>query len=604
MKMAIVGCEASGKTVFMSALADYFGRAAADNPMRLKLIPENAAANSFERYQFRQMRCLRQWPPATPPDRTIEMKWTLRHGGKSLATINLLEFGGETYRAAFRDDAGAEQKEGTVAELFKYLGDADFFVVLISIKALLANQAELSIEDFDRETESLWISHGILKFITTHRPKAGIVIGLTQADRYRNEIGEAGGARSFFAAHWPTVAAAAEKIPVVEVSSVSKTDADGNPADGYNTHGILPVMRIFAKHCFGNEEALENGSIAPVIPDEPPAAPAPAQEPAAPAEPAPTAVTADEPPVNAPLLKTNALVANPPEEFSDYLHTKSGVLASSKKNFLLYGAIILLIVGLLAALIVKIPGNASQSAAPSVTEAPKPLPVLAVTNTVEKIVKVEKPVTNTIEKIVKVEKPVTNTVEKIVRVEKIVEKPVEKLVEVEKVVTNTVKEVVEVVKPVEVEKVVTNTVKVIVEKVVTNVVEKAQPAPQKPVAQNPAETKPAAPLAQLAKTAAVKTEPSVTISQVKEKEKPDQIPPGYRIWTDYNGRKIIAKWTGVAVDESGITIVTRFNRRIDAVLWKFSAEDQAYIKREIKTHADRGEIMSDGNWVKNPMLKK
>jgi len=118
---------------------------------------------------------------------------------------------------------------------------------------------------------------------------------------------------------------------------------------------------------------------------------------------------------------------------------------------------------------------------------------------------------------------------------------------------------------------------------VTNVVEKVV---EKPVAAAVATTN--------APTATPPPQPTTVESQV---------PPGYRVWTDYNGRKIIAKWTGVAVDESGITIITRYNRRIDAVLWKFAQEDQAYIKDEIKKHAARGEVMSDGAWIRNPILK-
>jgi len=232
MKLAVVGCEASGKTVFMCALADYFGRDAANNPMRMKMTPENGAANSFERFQYRQMRCLRQWPPATPPDRTINIKWSFRYEGKKISDAELIEFGGETYRAAFRDREDNPVHDGATAELIQYLNDTDFFIVLVSIKALLADSDSATDADFDRETEALWVTRGILEFIREKRPDAGVVIGLTQADKYRTEIGDAGGPRQFFASHWSTVASAAETIPVVEVASVSKTDEYGNPAEG------------------------------------------------------------------------------------------------------------------------------------------------------------------------------------------------------------------------------------------------------------------------------------------------------------------------------------------------------------------------------------
>lgn len=537
MKMAVVGCEASGKTVFMCALADYYGRAAADNPMRLKLTPENAAANSFERYQFRQMRCLRQWPPATPPNRTIEVKWTLRRGGEPVVGIDMLEFGGETFRAAFREDAkDAVKQEASVRELTNYLASADFFVVLVSIKSLLADPAKTSETDYERETEALWVTRGILEFIRAKRPNAGVVIGLTQADKYRNELGEAGGAQQLFAERWPTIGAAAQGIPVVEVASVSKTDDSGNPAQDYKTHGILPVMQAFSKHCFGDENALESG--APVI-----------------------------------RKPTKAKVPS--------LHG-------------LFFALCVLIAG---ATVVGILRNA-QVAEPVV------LPT-AVTNTVEKIV--ERQITNTVERIVEKPVAVTNTVRTVVErqitntVEKIIEKPiavtntVERIVE--RAVTNTIEKIVE--KPVAVtnmvEKIVekpvavTNTIEKIVEKTVTNTVEKIV---EKSIAEAPNAATP------LPVDPGSVTDAPLDVAPVQELEQTQ-----FRDWTDHNGRKIFAKWVGVAGDQEGISLLTRTGRRIDAVIWKFDAKDQDYIRAEIKRRTARGEVLSDGVWLRNPLLR-
>jgi len=456
MKMAVVGCEASGKTVFMCALADYFGRDSAGDARRLRLTPENAAANSFECFQFRQMRCLRQWPPATPPGRAVEIKWALRRNGDPVADIGLMEFGGETFRAAFRDTEHQVEHDKATTELLQYLGDADFFVVLVSLKSLLADPLATSPDAFDRETEAIWVTRGILDFVRKNRPNAGLVIGLTQADRYQEELAAAGGAQQLFAARWPTVAAAAARVPVVEVASVSKTDEAGNPAESYSTNGILPVMRIFAKRCLGDENALEDGRR-----------------------------------------------ARPPKKAT----------ASRVRNGV-WTALSALCLGLIAFLLV--PGfrfplagcmRNPAAAAPAVIER-------IVTNNVETILKV--PVTNTIEKVVL--RPVTNTIEKVV----------------ERIVTNAV---------------------------------------------------PAGGLLR------------------SEAELQREVPPGYRIWTDYRGQRIIARWTGVAHDESGITIVTRYGRKIEGVLWKFSEKDQTYVRDELKRHNANGEVMDDGRWIRNPLLK-
>jgi hypothetical protein len=97
----------------------------------------------------------------------------------------------------------------------------------------------------------MWVTRGLLDFVREKLPGAGAVIGLTQADRYRGELAAAGGAAKLFASRWPTIASVAHSIPVVEVASVSATDENGNPAEGYTTEGVLPVMRELARQNYG-----------------------------------------------------------------------------------------------------------------------------------------------------------------------------------------------------------------------------------------------------------------------------------------------------------------------------------------------------------------
>ena len=238
-KIAIVGCEASGKTVFMSALADHYRPDAGGRPC---LVPENSEANRFTEFGRRQMRALRQWPPATNPGKTVEMQWSLRENGRVVSRIGMLEFGGETFRAAFRGDDEPDQQRAAVTSLLSYLADSDSVILLISIKELLRNPAGRSVEEFERDTESIWVSRGLLEFVRRRLPDAAVVIGLTQADRYRDELQQYGGAGGLLAAKWPTIGAIVGSFPVVEVASVSATDADGQPAPDYTTDGIEPIM--------------------------------------------------------------------------------------------------------------------------------------------------------------------------------------------------------------------------------------------------------------------------------------------------------------------------------------------------------------------------
>ena len=248
MRLAVVGCEASGKTVFMAALADYYRP---DSANGLCLVPENSATNRFSRALVRQMRSLRQWPSATNPDKTVEMEWSLRSDDETIANIDMLEFGGETFRAVFRGEDGEKIRKQSEKTLLDYLSAADSVVVLVSIKELLRDPGSVSLEEFERDTEAMWVTRGLLDFVREKLPGAGVVIGLTQADRYRGELAAAGGASKLFASRWPTIASVAHSIPVVEVASVSATDENGNPAEGYSTEGVLPVMRELARQNYG-----------------------------------------------------------------------------------------------------------------------------------------------------------------------------------------------------------------------------------------------------------------------------------------------------------------------------------------------------------------
>lgn len=254
MRLAVVGCEASGKTVFMAALADHYRP---DSANGLCLVPENPATNRFSRALVRQMRSLHQWPSATNPDKTVEMKWSLRSDGDIVANIDMLEFGGETFRAVFRGEGGEKMRKQSEKALLDYLAAADSVVVLVSIKELLRDPGSVSIEEFERDTEAMWVTRGLLDFAREKLPGAGVVIGLTQADRYRGELAAAGGASKLFSLHWPAIASVAHSIPVVEVASVSATDENGNPAEGYSTEGVLPVMRELARQNYGKPSEIK-----------------------------------------------------------------------------------------------------------------------------------------------------------------------------------------------------------------------------------------------------------------------------------------------------------------------------------------------------------
>ena len=258
-RFAIVGCEASGKTVLTAALADFFRPG---QPGRsCTMVPENVAAHRFAEYTYEQMRVRHAWPQATNPDKATALAWTMRIDSSVVADLEMLDFGGEVFRAAFREGEPTESGVAAQDELLAYLSSSDFIVVTVSLGVLLRDMdaARDGVPEAERarDSEARWVSRGLLDFVRRRLPEGtGLVVALTQADRYAGELESFGGPDGLFAKAWPTVAALYPDVPVVAVSSVSTVAADGSPAEGYTCEGVLPLMSVFADYCVGGVDAL------------------------------------------------------------------------------------------------------------------------------------------------------------------------------------------------------------------------------------------------------------------------------------------------------------------------------------------------------------
>jgi len=257
-RVAIVGCEASGKTVLTASLADFFQPG--DSGRSCSMVPENAAAHKFFEYTQYQMRTKHAWPQATNPDKTTVMKWSMRVDGDVVANLETLDFGGEVFRAAFREGEPTAGGAAAQKELLDYLSVADFIVVTVSLGVLMRD-IELSNgitpADFARDAEAKWVTRGLLDFVRKSLPAdTGVVIALTQADVYYDELEKYGGPDGLFKKSWPTVAALYPDMPVVAVSSVSGVSEDGSPAEDYSSEGVVPLTSVFADFCVGGVDAL------------------------------------------------------------------------------------------------------------------------------------------------------------------------------------------------------------------------------------------------------------------------------------------------------------------------------------------------------------
>ena len=263
-KIAIVGCDASGKTVLISSLSDYYkaGRRVGQSCI---MVPADGLTRRYTDNLHRVMRINGEWPEATSDIAVgTSLKWKMMRGGKDIADLELLDFGGENFRYAFRDD-GTQKNPEVVAKLKEYIAGADFIVITVSMDKMLRNltpaiyrELENGDIEYDRDSEAQWVTDGLLRMVADKvaANPPGVVIALTQADKHRAELEEHGGAKALFAKCWPTIAAMYPGLNVVPCASIDKMSEDGLPADGYSTEGVLPVMKEFSRYAFGDGEGL------------------------------------------------------------------------------------------------------------------------------------------------------------------------------------------------------------------------------------------------------------------------------------------------------------------------------------------------------------
>ncbi len=252
-KIAIVGCRASGKTVFMAGLADYFRAGQRENQTSW-LIPENAEAHKFTEMRNYEMRVKHEWPDTTWQAPT-SLKWSLHLQNGMVTDVEMLEFSGEVFRAAFREEEASPQYRAAAETLVDYLIDAKFVVVLVALNELYRDKADQA--QFAEDIESTWVTRGLIDFVKKNLPKdVGLLIALTQADLYREELKELGEPVNVLKKKWPMIYALYPDVPVVAVASVSQTTADGRPAEGYTTEGVLPVMKAYSEYLYGRPDGV------------------------------------------------------------------------------------------------------------------------------------------------------------------------------------------------------------------------------------------------------------------------------------------------------------------------------------------------------------
>ena len=223
-RLAIIGCESCGKTVFTSSVADFFS--VGNTAHSCCLVPDDADTHDFAERTNHRLRVRRDWPEPTPHDKPQLLKWSVRIDGADVSKLEMLEFGGRLFRTAFQNGPTAETPQPEVAWLLDALAKSDFIVVAISLRDLMrdrpsAQAAAESEAERAQGSKIRWLTNKALDFVCYQLPKdKGVAIALTQADAYQEELKACGDPAELFRRRWPSVAALYPDVPVLAVSAV------------------------------------------------------------------------------------------------------------------------------------------------------------------------------------------------------------------------------------------------------------------------------------------------------------------------------------------------------------------------------------------------
>ena len=233
VRVAILGCEASGKTVFITAMAHQF-QVRGQHP-RFFLECGNKTANNFVSKYWRILES-GEWPPATNQLHNPEF-YLHDSQSKGRHQLMVLDFPGEEYRRVFGDDEpNLQSPDGK--QLWDFACKADITLILISLDDFIdsLSQQRLGENEFaPKKISDLAKARG-----------AGFAVVFTKAGRFQSVLEEHNKDwKTVFMKFLPATHGAHPGAPVFAVSSVNKTRSDGGreiPGAAFNSEGYDKLL--------------------------------------------------------------------------------------------------------------------------------------------------------------------------------------------------------------------------------------------------------------------------------------------------------------------------------------------------------------------------
>jgi hypothetical protein len=243
--VAIIGTEASGKTVLITMLAKRFGQA---NETGLFLNPLDAATLKFVERNYHILSS-GDWPPSAPMGQLFNLRWRLEKRGHDHwdCEIRLADSAGQDLRRLFGNDQQIESLPDQLQPLAHYCRSSDIVICLVDLGDFIGEKNQMT-----RVDNEAVIKSAIEYLISDVSRKRHLCVLFTQADQFAQERDKCGGWGNVAKKHLPYVHGAHllnGRVSVGAIAAVADTkvvEVDGTPCrvpvPGFRSDGFESLM--------------------------------------------------------------------------------------------------------------------------------------------------------------------------------------------------------------------------------------------------------------------------------------------------------------------------------------------------------------------------
>ena len=255
MKVAIVGCKGSGKTVLMSVLGVKYEK---PDKNGIFLNPKDKQTLHICNENVGCMQDEAKWPLATSPDATECLQWEIMRKVAddpcdTIADLCFLDFAGEIYTGGWGGDniknLSAEAQR-SLAQLKSHVKEADVLIVLVNLRDIINGQRG------DASTDSMeWAARTVFSYVYNEAKPSKVALVFTQSDMYENIIAERGSLQNVLKEYMPNIDVRfGNRLALFSVAAVATTEPapDGGsplPARNFESKGLEELMLWIADYC-------------------------------------------------------------------------------------------------------------------------------------------------------------------------------------------------------------------------------------------------------------------------------------------------------------------------------------------------------------------